>query len=258
MKVKIFKYSVVCLCITFAIGFVITAAMLIKQSMNDIMINDSVVSLTHNVKYKSPAKTINEVPVFRQEISCGYACIEMLSDYLGGDGELTEEILFELNGGKITTSTNKGFYDEIRKQFPEHKITQYKNLKNSEMLDKIYKSVLNNMPVIFAYAAADINPDKSEDLHNWVLHYGLAVEIDIPGDKITVINPYGYIETYALNDFLRATRFENYDNMEFYLKLGFAAGMFSKNTIYIIDEIAESEEIIETSEIIEPEIAVED
>ena len=233
---KIFKFSVIFLCIAFAIGFVITAALIIRQNVVDIMINDNVSAMTHNVKYRNKVKIIG-VPVIKQEISCGYACIEMLSEYLGGNGALTEEILYERNGNKITTSTNDGLYKEMQKRLPDYKITQHKNLKNSELIDMIYESLTNGMPVIFSYAAFDTTLDDAKDNPEWTLHYGIAVGMNIPGNEITVNNPYGYTETYGISDFLKATRFESYDNMEFYLKLGFGAGIFSKNTVYIIEDL---------------------
>ena len=233
---KVFKFLVIFICIAAAIGFVITAALIIKEGMNDIMINDNVNSLSHNVKYKNPAN-INYVPLIKQKINCGYACIEMLSEYLGGNGALTEESLFEGNNGKITTVTSNGLYAEIKKQFPEHKVTHYKNLKNSELINRIYESVSNGMPVIFSFASVDMSLDETTDApSDWTLNYGIVSGIDLPNDEITVINPYGYVETYSMNDFLRATRFESYEEMEFYLKLGFAVGMYSKNTIYILEE----------------------
>ncbi len=58
--------------------------------------------------------------------------------------------------------------------------------------------------------------------------------MDIPNDSITVCNPYGYKETYTVKEFLNSTRYDSYENMEFYFKLGFMAGIFNKNTIYII------------------------
>jgi len=194
--VKIFKFAVVFLCITCAIVFVVAATMIIKQNMTDISINDSIKSLTNNVKYKNPVKTETEnIP--------------------------------EIN--IISASTNSGFYTEIKKQFPDYKITQYKNIKNSELLDKIYEALSNDILVICRYAAAD----NSE---TWAMDYCVITEIDIPGDKITVKDSNGYTETYAIKDFLKATRFEISENMEFYLKLGFAAEIFTKNTVYIIEK----------------------
>ena len=247
---KIFKFSVVFLCILFAVGFVVTAVMIIKQNMIDLTINDNITSLTHNVKYKNPVN-IKSVPVVRQKISGGYACIEMLSKYLGnGAPPITEDILYKENGNKISASTNKGLYNEIQKQFPDYKITQYRNLKNSELINKIYESLAKDMPVIFSYAAAE-NSNRSNgegeteteadnkdavSVSLWTMNYGIIVGMDIPGDRITVNNTYGYSETYSIKEFLKTTRFENYENMEFFLKLRFAVEIFTKNTIYVFDQ----------------------
>jgi hypothetical protein len=249
--------------------------MLIKQNMVDLMINDNVASMAHNVKYKNSAR-VRGVPVIKQQFSAGYACIEMLSEYLGGgSATITEEMLSEANNGRNSASTNSGFLIELQKQFPEYKITQHKNLKNSEMIERIYESLANNMPVIFSYAAkieavevigstekieeneeneADAdrggpaappanpaNPTE-ENSPEWTMHYGIAVEIDLPRDRIVFNNPHGYTETYTINNFLKATRFENYENMEFYLKIGFAIEIFAKNTIYILEPKAGGEE----------------
>ena len=234
---KIFKYSVIALCIVFAIGFVIIAAMIIKQNMVDIMTDDNVNSLAYTVKYRNPVKAAKEFTVIRQKRSCGYACIEMLSEYL--DSELiTEESLYEANGKKITASTTGGFFSELTKQFPGYKITQYKNLKNSELIDKIYESLKNGMPVICAYAAVD-KQDENANANIWTVHSGIVVGMDLREDEITVVNPYGYTEIYTLNDFLKATRFESYENMGFSLNLGFAAEIYTKNTVYIIEDKTE-------------------
>jgi len=220
--------------------------MLIKQNMVDLMINDNTASMSYNVKYRDPVR-VRGIPVVKQKESAGYACIEMMSEFLG-DGSFTidEELLSEKNNGRNTTSTNSGFLIELQKQFPDYKITQHKNLKNSEILDKIHASLKNNMPVIFSYAAQIDETDETgeEIVSVSIMHYGIITEIDIPGDKISFINPHGYSETYNIGNFLRATRFETYENMEFYLKIGFAIEIFAKNTIYIFDSEAggESEE----------------
>ena len=56
--------------------------------------------------------------------------------------------------------------------------------------------------------------------------------MDVLGDKVTVANPYGYVEELSLGEFLDRTSFEAYENMPFYLKLGFAFGVFEENAIF--------------------------
>ena len=185
---RIFKFTVVFLCIALAIGFVAAAAMIIKQNMVDISINDSISLLTDDVKYKNPVRIKNE------------------------------------NVPEINKMTSGGFYSEIKNQFPDYKITRYKNIKNSELIDKIYNSLSDNMTVICPYAT------------EWYMNYCAIAELDVPGDRIIVNNPGGHTETYTIADFLKATRFENYEDMEFQLKLGFAAELFTKNTVYILEK----------------------
>lgn len=57
--------------------------------------------------------------------------------------------------------------------------------------------------------------------------------MDIPNDTVTVANPYGYLENISLEDFLNRTSFEAFEDMPVFYKLGFAFGIFEKNTIFI-------------------------
>ena len=173
-------------------------------------------------KYKE-AVSVDNVEVITQEVSCGYAVIEMFSAWDGGS--ITEESLYE-QYGKVVTSTGKSFCEEMNKQFPQYKTTMHSYLSNTELIDKVYDSLAKGIPVPFEWAA------KYEDA--WTLHYSLIIGMDVPNDKITVANPYGYIEELSLEDFLERTSFEAYENMPFYFKLGFAFGLFEKNTVYIV------------------------
>ena len=104
----------------------------------------------------------------------------------------------------------------------------YKYLKNTELIDKVYTSLSNGIPVPVEWAA------KLEG--EWTLHYSLVTAMDIPNDKVTILNPYGYEENISLDEFVDRTSFYSYSNMPIYLRLGFAFGIFEKNTIYIIEK----------------------
>ena len=213
--------------------------MIIKENVSDLMVNDNVESLVRNIKY-ADSKQVTGVPVTKLKITCGYASIEMVAKYLGYDS-VTEQFISDSNGGKISTSTNSGFYNEITKQLPDYQITQYTNLKNTDMLVKIYNSLADNMPVVACFAAEDKN--LSADKQKWTLHFSVVTGIDMVNDKVTVNDAYGYTEDYSINDFLKATRFESYENMDFKLKLGIALGLFNENTVYIIEKPGDTDNI---------------
>ena len=67
-----------------------------------------------------------------------------------------------------------------------------------------------------------------------LLHYSLLIGMDIPNDRITVANPYGYEEEITVDEFLQRTSFETYEDMPLYFKLAFAIGIFEKNTIFTV------------------------
>ena len=137
----------------------------------------------------------------------------------------TDRIDISLKYNKVVTSTGKSFCNEFNKQFPEYKTKMYKWLKNSDLITKVYESILGGVPVPFEWAA--LNGKE------WTLHYSLVIGMDIPNDTVTVANPYGYIEKLSLKDFLDRTSFEACEKMPSFFQLGFAFGVFEKNTIFI-------------------------
>ncbi len=202
---------------------ILIAFSILKSKTNKIL--DDYSKVYTNEKYNK-AILIDNVNVFKQDVSCGYAVIEMFAKW-NNNQDITEQSLYK-KYGKVVTSTGKAFEKEMNKQFPKYKTTMYKYLKNTELIDKVYESLSNGIPVPFEWAA------KYKD--EWTLHYSLVIGMDIPNDKITIANPYGYIEEITLKEFINRTSFESYENMPIFLKLGFAFGIFEKNTIFIIDK----------------------
>ena len=176
-----------------------------------------------NEKYQK-AVAVSGITVFPQKYSCGYAVIQMISQW--NNSGLTEEGLYK-EYGKIVTSTGKAFAKEMNRKFPEYNTHMYKYLKNSHLIDKIYDSLSAGVPVPFEWAA------KNDG--EWTLHYSLITGLDVPGDKITIANPYGFVEELSIEDFLKRTSFDAYEKMPLFIKLGFAYSVFEKNTIYILE-----------------------
>jgi len=195
------------------------AAIGILQIRTHIILDDYS-SVYENEKYKTPIM-IDGVDVIRQDVSCGYAVLEMFSSWSGHS--VTEKSLYD-QYGKVITSTGKAFCKEMNKQFPEYTTTICKYLKNTELIDAIYENLSDGIPVPFEWAA--LYGDE------WTLHYSLIIGADIPADRITVANPYGYYEELTVAELLNRTSFEAYEKMPIFLKLGFAFGIFEKNTVF--------------------------
>lgn len=181
---------------------------------------DDYSSVYENEKYQTPVM-IDGVNVIKQDVSCGYAVLEMFSSWSGHS--VTEKSLYD-QYGKVVTSTGNAFCREMNKQFPEYTTTICKYLKNTELIDAVYENLSNGIPVPFEWAAL-----YGDD---WTLHYSLIIGADIPADKITVANPYGYYEELTVAELLNRTSFEAYEKMPLFLRLGFAFGIFEKNTIF--------------------------
>ena len=202
--------------ILFAVGA------LVRLSIRTKMIRTDYSSVFTDDKYKTPVY-VDGVKVITQDVSCGYACIEMFSAWNGGS--VTEKSLYDTYG-KVITSTGKKFCSEMNKQFPEYKTTMHKYVRSAELIDLMYDNLAAGIPTPFEWAA------KYGD--DWTLHYSLLVGMDIPNNKITIANPYGYIEEITVDELLTRTSFEAYENMPLFFKMAFAIGIFEKNTVFTV------------------------
>lgn len=211
---------IILICIVFIL--LVLAGLLIKLKVQTVRILTDYSSIYKDNKYSEPVY-VDGVDVITQDVSCGYACIEMFSHWNGGN--FTEEDLYK-EYGKVVTSTGDKFSEEMNNRFPEYTTTIHKYMTNSELIEAAYENLANEVPLPFEWAA------KYGD--EWTLHYSLLIGMDIPNDKVTVANPYGYIEEISIEEFLDRTSFEAFDNMPFYFKLAFAVGMFEKNTIFTV------------------------
>ncbi len=220
---KILKRILISLVIILAsLSLIITIAIIINNVKTDNLYDDYQ-NIYKDEKYQNKY-VIDDVSLVKQEISCGYAVIEMFSKW--EKSNVTEKQLFD-EYGKVVTSTGDSFSKEMNKRFKSYNTTVYKYLKNSELIDKVYNSLKNNIPVPFEWAA----------LHNdeWTLHYSLIYGIDIKNDLIYIKNPYGYDEKIKIGDFLDRTSFKAFKNMPFFYSLAFSFGIFEKNTIFIVE-----------------------
>lgn len=205
------------------VGLIVSVSAIVLMEYKTAKMNDDYSSVFTNEKYDK-AVFINNIEVIKQSVSCGYATIEMFSSW--SDKNITEETLYN-QYGKVVTSTGKSFCKEMNKQFPEFKTTMFSYLSNTELIDKAYGSLSNGVPVPFEWAA-----QYGDD---WTLHYSLIVGMDVQNDIITVLNTYGYKEELTIKDFLNRTSFKAYENLPLILNLGFAFGIFEKNTIFNVE-----------------------
>lgn len=165
---------------------------------------------------------VTGIELKKQDVSCGYATIEMLSNYYGN--KVDEIELSKRNDGAITTSSSNGFLNQVNKTIASKTFVKKAYLKNDVLLKEIHDSLKNNNPVALEWAAL-----YEEE---WTLHFSLISSLDISNDVITVYNPYGYIEEINLNEFISRSTFTAYKNMPLFLGFGFAFGAFEKNTIF--------------------------
>ena len=222
MKKKAIKKTVAAVAIIICLLILVCAAALVRLHMKTTAIQNDYSAVFRDEKYQRPVRA-DGVEVITQDVSCGYAVLEMFSRWNGGD--LTEEDLYA-EYGKVVTSTGKAFCEEMNKRFPAYTTTMRSNLTNTELLDTVFVCLSEGKPVPVEWAAL-----YGDD---WTLHYSLIVGMDIPNNTVTVANPYGYMEEVSVAEFLERTSFEAYEHMPLFLKLGFAFGFFEKNTVFTV------------------------
>ena len=169
---------------------------------------------------KITSKKIDGVPLIKQDISCGYAIIEMLSDFYGK--KVTEKELSDKNGGGVSTQTTSGFVNEINETISGANYVSKEYLKNDELLLTINSSLQKGKPVPVEWAA------KLED--EWTLHWSIVTGMD--EQNVYINNPYGYREQISYDEFIERTTFKPFDGVNFF-QFGFAFGLFSKNTVIV-------------------------
>ena len=226
MKSRALKVIVIAIAAILGVLVVIAIAGLSLLQVRTASLHDDWQSVRQDAQLAVPVQ-VEGVEVITQDVSCGYAVIEMFSAWDGGD--VTEESLYD-EYGKVVTSTGQSFCDEMNKQFPNYKTTMRKNLTDTELLRAVHSSLEAGVPVPLEWAA------KSGD--EWTLHYSIVTGMDLEGDKVTVANPYGYVEELPVGEFLSRTSFESYEDMPLFLKLGFAFGIFEQNTVFVPERVS--------------------
>lgn len=226
MKGRVLKRVAIAVMVILGMLVCVTTVSLLILQMRTNALHDDYRSMMSDPDYSAPTQ-VEGVRVITQDVSCGYAVIEMFSAWDGGN--VTEKSLYD-EYGKVVTSTGQSFCDEMNKRFSAYRTEMRKYLTDSELLAALHDSLAAGVPVPIEWAA------KHEG--EWTLHYSLVTGLDIPGDKVTVANPYGYVEELSLDEFLSRTSFEAYENMPLFLKLGFAFGIFEENTAFIPRRVA--------------------
>lgn len=176
--------------------------------------------LRNDAKYKDKVE-VTGIELVTQHVSCGYASIEMISSFYGN--KVSEDDLDARNSA-VSTQTSKGFLDEINKSIPSHSFVKRSYLKHDVLLKEVHDAIKDNKPVALEWAA------KYEN--EWTLHFSVVSAIDLANDKVTIYNPYGYIENIEVKEFVDRTSFKAYNNMPLFYNYAFAFGLFDKNTIF--------------------------
>ena len=210
--------------IIMGILFVIALAIVVPFGILGIRtsrLNKDYVYLKTDATYSKKVE-VTGINLVTQHVSCGYASIEMISEYYGS--KVTEDDLDAKNNGAVSTSSTSGFLKEINASIEGKDFIKKTYLTNDNYLKEIHDSLSKNNPVAIEWAA------KYED--EWTLHFSVVTSMDLANDQIVIYNPYGYIETIQSEEFISRTTFKAYKNLPLFLNFGFAFGAFDKNALF--------------------------
>ena len=218
------KPKIIIICIT-SFLFLLALALVIPFSIMGIRtnkMNKDYTYLRDDATYSQKVE-VTGLNLVTQHISCGYATIEMLSDYYGK--KVTEDDLDAKNNGGVSTSSTAGFLKEINASIDSKDFVKKTYLTNDNYLKEIHNSLSKNNPVAIEWAA--LYEEKE-----WTLHFSIVSALDLTNDQVTVYNPYGYIETISIDAFISRTTFKAYKNLPLFLNFGCAFGAFHKNALF--------------------------
>ena len=217
------KTKIVLICLS---GFVLTLALVVAIPFSIMGVKSA--SMDKDYTYLKTDATYSQkvevegVNLVKQHVSCGYASIEMLSEFYGK--KVSEDDLDTKNNGGVSTASTDGFLKEINASISSKEFVKKTYLTNDNYLKEIHDSLKNNNPVAIEWAA------KYED--EWTLHFSVVNGLDIANDNVTILNPYGYIENIKVDEFIDRTTFKAYKNLPLFLNFGFAFGAFDKNALF--------------------------
>ena len=218
------KPKIIVICIT-SFLFVLVLALVIPFTILGVKtskMNKDYSYLKTDNEYSQKVEITN-LNLVTQHISCGYATIEMLSNFYGN--KVTEDDLDSKNNGAVSTSSTDGFLKEINASIPSKEFVKKTYLTNDDYLKEIHDSLAKNNPVAIEWAA--LFEEKE-----WTLHFSIVSGLDLANNQVTIYNPYGYIESISADEFIGRTSFKAYKNLPLFLNFGFAFGAFHKNTLF--------------------------
>ncbi|MEG1428040.1 MAG: hypothetical protein RSC76_10160, partial [Oscillospiraceae bacterium] len=217
---KMIKESMIILvCIGVVFGFFFA-----KEFVVDKLSDNAYGSLSVSTRYNDPVGLANIAPVINKD-SDGYACLQTVCAWAGGATPNISTML-AAHGGKDITNLPDGMEKELTRALPNKVVTQKVNLANYSLLTQIYDSLKAQNPVLVS-----CTPEK----HN-LRSYAIVTAMDTKNATVAMLYADGKAATLSFADFIASTRFENYKKKPLPVRLGFALGLYTKNTAFFFTD----------------------
>lgn len=194
----------------------------IKNTVADFLTDNSYSSLYQSTVYSDTVQC-GGVSLEPATLPDGYAAAQAVCAQLGKP--ITDRSLF------VKGTDQTVFASEVaqcmKSVLSEDAVQLRSGLSNRELLIQIHESLRANKPVIVLLSETGAD--------GMALQYAVVTGMNAERDIITVVNPNSGSAQYSFEDFLAATRFKNFKNPPFPVRLGLTFGSLSRNTAIFVE-----------------------
>lgn len=218
MRKMLKETLIVLVCLVVVTGFFFG-----REFVLDKLTNNEYGGISTSAQYKKGYGVKGITPVAASG-SDGYAVIGAIGTWAGTVVDESQRI--RENEGKDITKMADGMERELQSCLPEKQVTRKDNLSNYSLLTQIYDSLKAKTPVLVGCS----------DKEGKEMSYAVVYSMNTQKSTVSVIRPDGTKEKISFNNFIAATRYETLKNISLPTKLGFATGIYNKNTAFFITE----------------------
>lgn len=205
-----------------AVAFLVSVKGLVLDRITDTDYS----SLARGTSYSAPVGD-TEFSFSSDNLPDGFAAAQAVCTHL--DRPITDASVLKHNRrapvypGKVLSAMNSAL--------PENSAALKTNLSNLDLLVQIYQSLEHDTPVIVLLS------EKDEDTYR--IQYAIVTHMDAEENLITVCNPNSGVKDYTLEQFIAATRFDNFEDKPLRVRTALAVGSWNRNTAIFVSNANE-------------------
>ncbi|MDH5721203.1 MAG: C39 family peptidase [Spirochaetia bacterium] len=197
-------------------------------------LSDDISAITKQQENKPAKILLKDFPVIKQQkpYSCGLATMTMIYSFLeerASEEDVTRKLGLEQRKSGMTP---RFFSENLQRLLKNYRVTYFSNIKDSLLLEKVFHSLDNQMPVGINFSTINAFEKQSTDTH-----LSAIIGYDLNTGTFIVANAYGFIEEIKISSLLRMLKYENHKDSPFLFDLAILLNIIGKNNIIIIEPL---------------------